>query len=99
MFFQDVEELIKILKPIKEIIIALEFKSTTLTDCFLQLMKLGMALKFYSTIKNLSFRSFCLEKFNKRWRQFDFDIYLLGYLLHPLYRDMFIIIYIYIYIF
>ncbi|CAJ0851878.1 10050_t:CDS:2, partial [Entrophospora sp. SA101] len=35
-FFQDVEELIKIIEPIKETIISLEFKTASLTDCFIR---------------------------------------------------------------
>ena len=87
-FFQDVEELIKIIQPIKEIITSLEFKSTTLTDCFIQLIKLSVAVKIYPTIANSSFRTYCLEQFDKRWNQFDFNIYMLAYFLHPLYRGL-----------
>ena len=65
-FFQDVEELVKIIQPIKEVLISLEYKTTTLADCFIQLMKLGVAFKLYPNITNISFRSYCLDKFNKR---------------------------------
>jgi hypothetical protein len=89
IFFQDVEELIKLLKPIKEVIVSLEYKSTSLSDCFIQLMKLGIAFKSYPTITNILFRSYCIDKFNHRWRQFDFKIYLLGYFFHPSYRGIY----------
>ncbi|PKK56205.1 hypothetical protein RhiirC2_800528 [Rhizophagus irregularis] len=84
-FFMNAEELQLILKPIKEAIKYLEMKNATLANCFLQLIKL-----FYS-IKNLSethttFRQQCIKAFNKRWTQFDFRLYMLAYLLHPLYR-------------
>ncbi|PKY60258.1 hypothetical protein RhiirA4_430989 [Rhizophagus irregularis] len=46
IFYQDVEKLVKIIKPIKEVLTSLEFKTTTLSDCFIQLMKLrGKELK------------------------------------------------------
>ena len=85
IFYQDVEELIKIIRPIKEVLISLEFKTTTLSDCFIQLMKLGIMIKIPNLL-NSEFRSYCLEKFNLRWSQFDFKLYLLGYFFHPSYR-------------
>lgn len=90
LFFQNVEELVKVVKPIKDVITSLEFKSTTLTDCFIQLIKLFMAIKVYQKIANPDFRTYCLEKFNTRWNQFDFKIYMLAYFLHPLYRGMYV---------
>ncbi|CAI2201387.1 403_t:CDS:1, partial [Funneliformis geosporum] len=56
IFFQDVEELIKLLKPIKEVIVSLEYKSTSLANYFIQLTKLRIAFKSYSTITNVLFR-------------------------------------------
>lgn len=85
IFFQDIEELIKIIKPIKEVLTSLEYRTTTLSDCFVQLMKLGIMIRI-SNVLNPEFRSYCLEKFNLRWSQFDFRLYLLGYFFHPLYR-------------
>ena len=85
IFYQDVEKLIKIIKPIKEVLISLEFKITTLSDCFIQLMKLGIMIKIPNLL-NSEFHSYCLEKFNLRWSQFDFKLYLLGYFFHLLYR-------------
>jgi hypothetical protein len=66
LFFQNVEELVKVVKPIKDVITSLEFKSTTLTDCFIQLIKLSMAIKVYQKIANPDFRTYYLEKFNTR---------------------------------
>ncbi|CAI2199521.1 13714_t:CDS:1, partial [Funneliformis geosporum] len=68
IFFQDVEKLIKLLKPIKEVIVSLEYKLTSLADCFIQLMKLGIAFKSYPTITNVLFQSYCIDKFNHCWR-------------------------------
>ena len=85
IFYQDVEELVKIIKPIKEVLTSLEYKTTTLSDCFVQLMKLGFMIKIPNLL-NSEFRSYCLDKFNVRWSQFDFKLYLLGYFFHPSYR-------------
>ena len=67
IFFQDVEELIKVIQPIKDVLTSLEYKSTTLCDCFIQLVKLAIIIKSPSMLTNTEFRSFCLEKFNIRW--------------------------------
>src|SRR5688572_15706762 len=88
MFWQQVEDLSMVLEPIKNAIKCLEFKSTTLADCFIQLIKLNMAIKDMSEEINQQFRNDAIEIFNKRWRQFDFDLYLLVYFLHPKYRGV-----------
>jgi hypothetical protein len=85
IFYQDVEELVNIIKPIKEVLTSLEYKTTTLSDCFIQLIKLGIMIKC-TNLLNSEFRLYCLEKFNLRWSQFDFKLYLLGYFFHPSYR-------------
>jgi hypothetical protein len=66
IFYQDVEKLVKIIKPIKEVLTSLEFKKTILSDCFIQLMKLGFMIKLPNLL-NSEFCSYCLEKFNLRW--------------------------------
>ena len=47
-FYVDLEELVSIIKPIKKALKCLEFKITTLADCFVKIIKL------YATIKDLS---------------------------------------------
>ncbi|PKC53627.1 hypothetical protein RhiirA1_478908 [Rhizophagus irregularis] len=84
-FFMDIEELQLILKPIKEAIKYLEMKNATLADCFLQLIKLSYSIKSLSET-HTTFRQQCIKAFNKRWMQFNFRLYMLAYLLHPLYR-------------
>ncbi|PKB94619.1 hypothetical protein RhiirA5_438382, partial [Rhizophagus irregularis] len=81
----DAEELQLILKPIKEAIKYLEMKNATLADCFLQLIKLSYSIKNLSET-HTTFQQQCIKAFNKRWTQFDFRLYMLAYLLHPLYR-------------
>src|SRR2546430_2262893 len=66
----------KVIQPIKDVLTSLEYKSTTLCDCFIQLVKLAIIIKSSSILTNTEFRSFCLEKFNLRWNQFDFKLYI-----------------------
>jgi|GraSoiStandDraft_46_1057282.scaffolds.fasta_scaffold13504_2 hypothetical protein len=87
----DVEELEKILKPIKEAVRCLEMKSTTLADCFCQLIKLSFSIKNLPESTS-AFRNQCIAIFNKRWKQFNFNLYMLAYLLHPQYRGMYLFI-------
>ena len=75
----DVEELEKILKPIKEAVRCLEMKSTTLADCFCQLIKLSFSIKNLPESTS-AFRNQCIAIFNKRWKQFNFNLYMLAYL-------------------
>jgi hypothetical protein len=88
-FFADLEELNKILAPIKKACTILESKNTTLIDCFLQLVILAMEIQSLSEGSNQNFRNNCIEIFNRRWKQFDFDLYILAYFFHPKYRGMF----------
>lgn len=83
----EVEELQSVLKPIKEAIKYLEMKNSTLADCFLQLLKLSCSIRRLSST-HTNFQQQCTEAFNKRWKQFDFRLYMLAYLFHPLYRGM-----------
>ncbi|CAJ0913723.1 20909_t:CDS:2, partial [Entrophospora sp. SA101] len=52
-FFKDVEEHIKVVQPVKETIIALEFRIMSLTDCFIQLTKFSMAVGCVQNVINL----------------------------------------------
>jgi hypothetical protein len=49
-----------------------------------------MCKAIVGVIANPDFCTYCLEKFNTRWNQFDFKIYVLAYFLHPLYRGMYV---------
>jgi len=75
-----------ILNPIKKSIKVLEYRNTTLTDCFIQLINLLGAIEQLSGLTNNQFQKECLLILNKRWNQFDFDLYLLTYFFHPKYR-------------
>lgn len=88
-FFSDLKILVKILAPIRIAIMNLEARSTTLADCFLQFVQLAAAIKKVSNVRAKGFKSYCIQIFNKRWRDFNADNYLLAYFLHPGYRGMY----------
>jgi len=85
-FFRDVEDLQSILKPIKKAVVILEHKNTTLVDCFICLIIMAASIKELPQIGTTNFHSQCQIIFNKRWQEFNFDLYLLAYFLHPKYR-------------
>src|SRR5688572_26537864 len=83
-FFRDVEDLRSILNPIKKAVVILEHKNTTLSDCFIGLATMAASIK--ELVGTNDFYSKCETVFNKRWQEFNFDLYLLAYFLHPKYR-------------
>lgn len=95
-FFSDVEAVSILLGPVKSAIKSLEYKTTTLADCFVELIKLSQRIKSLPPISDYGFRAECIELFNRRWNQFDINLYLLAYLLHPRYRGKYLVFTIYI---
>lgn len=85
-FFINVNKLTEVLKPIKTVITLLEGANTNLSDCFIQLILLANAIKNISSQGITSFYQHCIETFNKRWDNFEPNIYILAYFLHPGYR-------------
>jgi hypothetical protein len=75
-----------LLGPVKSAIKSLEYKSTTLADCFVELIKLTQRIKSLPPVSDYGFKAECIDLFNKRWGQFNIKLYLLAYLLHPRYR-------------
>lgn len=49
-------------------------------------------IKDLSQAGTVTFQTQCQAAFDKRWNQFNFDLYLLAYFLHPQYRGIVIII-------
>ena len=89
-FFEQVFTLSQILLPIKNAIKILEGDKATLSDVFIQLVRLAYKIK-HIKIKNMAgFKNHMINSFNSRWEEFDIDSYLLAYFLHPAYRSMFI---------
>ena len=87
----NVKELEAILKPVKETIKCLEYKAISLMDYFLHLVKLALSIKSLSD--SSSFCQQCIVIFNKRWNQSDINLYMVAYLLHPLYHGMYFFFY------
>jgi hypothetical protein len=85
-FFIDVEAVNTLLEPVKSVVKSLEFKTTSLADCFVELIKLSQKIKSLPNVSDYEFKHQCIEHFNKRWQEFDIDLYILAYLLHPRYR-------------
>ncbi|CAG8764683.1 12360_t:CDS:2, partial [Gigaspora rosea] len=87
-FFLDLKVLVKILSPIRTAIVNLEARSTTLAGCFLQFIQLAAAIKKVSNLHAKEFKAYCIQIFNKRWKNFNADNYMLAYFLHPGYRGV-----------
>jgi hypothetical protein len=87
-FFRNVEDLRALLLPIKKAIVNLEYKSTTLADCFINLVTMAATIKELSRIET-RFSNECQRVFDRRWKEFNFDYYLLAYFLHPKYRGIY----------
>ncbi|CAG8718321.1 17844_t:CDS:2, partial [Rhizophagus irregularis] len=85
-FFTNVEAVNTLLGPVKSVVKSLEFKTTTLADCFVELIKLSQKIKSLPPVSDYDFKYQCVERFNKRWKEFDIQLYLLAYILHPHYR-------------
>ena len=87
-FFQDVQDLAAIIKPIKDAIIQLERQEANLADCFFSLAQLGASIKNIPESDHKMFYRHCIKSFNTRFNEFDFDEHLLAYYLHPGYQGM-----------
>ncbi|PKC56213.1 hypothetical protein RhiirA1_474320 [Rhizophagus irregularis] len=85
-FFTNVKAVNTLLEPVKSVVKSLEFKTTTLADCFVELIKLSQKIKSLPPVSDYDFKYQCVERFNKRWKEFDIQLYLLAYILHPHYR-------------
>lgn len=89
-FFEQVSTLSQVLLPVKNAIKILEGDKATLSDVFIQLVRLAYKIK-HIKIKNMAgFKYHMINSFNNRWEEFDIDPYLLAYFLHPAYRSKFI---------
>ncbi|CAJ0635420.1 5822_t:CDS:2 [Entrophospora sp. SA101] len=78
-FFDDMEALAQILKPIRTAIQELETTSITLADCYIHLIKIAAAFKGLPLEDYRSFRNCCM---------FMDDTYLLSFYLHPQYKGI-----------
>jgi len=88
-FFQDVEQLQAVLAPAKRAVQAIEANSSDMASIFLELVKMAAAIKQIPNYLDSDFKEQCISIFNKRWAQFDIDLYLVAFFLHPNYRGKF----------
>ncbi|CAG8835730.1 4155_t:CDS:2, partial [Cetraspora pellucida] len=70
-----------------EAVKAVEYKLTSLADVYIQLVQLASAIYHIPVeTKYIEFRKTCIQIYNRRWDEFDFEIFKLGYFFHPKYR-------------
>ena len=88
-FWLNVESLTRILEPAKNAVKSVECKNANMADIFIALIQMAIAIKALlteSTAKLKEFRQKCIQFYNKRWKEFDIELYLLAYFLHPKYH-------------
>ncbi|PKY44994.1 hypothetical protein RhiirA4_419485 [Rhizophagus irregularis] len=86
-FYDDLQVLCNTLLPIKNAILSLESKRTTLADCMIRLFHIAAIVK--NTINIVDYRVFrqaCINIFNKRYNEFNDPYYLLAFFLHPAWK-------------
>jgi hypothetical protein len=75
------------LEPLRNTILFLEKRTTTLADCFIMLVQLAVKInKIPHESGLINFKYHCIKIMNTRWESFDLNPYLLAYWLHPNYR-------------
>ncbi|GBC23318.2 ribonuclease H-like domain-containing protein [Rhizophagus irregularis DAOM 181602=DAOM 197198] len=85
-FFTNCHHIRSIWAPIKECINILEAKSASLADCFVQMIKLAIAI--FRLPSSNPFKASAIQIFNHRYLEFQHPAYLLCYFLHPYYRGL-----------
>jgi hypothetical protein len=75
--------------PIKRTIKAVESNLSNMALIFLELSKMAAIIKKIPSSIDSNFKKQCIGIFNKRWLQFNTEIYLVGFFLHPKYRGKF----------
>lgn len=93
-FFNNSRTLAFVLKPLHDMILALESRTANLSDCYFGLACISAAMKKLSRQMNHDFREYCIQINNKRFEEFDQDSYLLAFFLNPLYRGKFFVYFI-----
>ena len=81
-------EIRSIWAPIKECINILESNTATLADCFMQMIRLAIAI--YRLPSSNPFKASAITIYNQRYIEFQHPAYLLCYFLHPLYRGIYL---------
>ncbi|CAB5392201.1 unnamed protein product [Rhizophagus irregularis] len=86
LFYDQVNTLAKLLRPIKNAILMLEGDQANLADAFIQMVRLAYTIKNFKVNNLVGFQQHAIQAFNKRWEEFDISLYLLAYFLHPKFR-------------
>jgi hypothetical protein len=86
-FFSNLRVLAFVLAPLRKAVLSLESRKATLADCFLSLARLAATLKKLPRSFDPAFRSHCIRVINKRYEEFDDDIYIVCFFLDPRFRD------------
>ena len=83
-FFHDVEIVSRILALIKIAILQLEKRECNMADCFLQLVHLAVSFHNLPNERGIiNLKNDYMRIFNKRWSEFDINLYILTYIIHP----------------
>jgi len=85
-FFDNLNHLVQVLKYVKEVVIISQSNKTNLADCFINLIKLASIIKKIPVEFHKNFRTHCINKFNERWKEFQYDEFLLAFFLLPEYK-------------
>ncbi|RIB04622.1 hypothetical protein C2G38_2148936 [Gigaspora rosea] len=85
-FYDDLYFMTTVLRPIKESIVQLESRDSTLADCFIYLIKLASTIYQMPQDQHVIFRRHCVNSINRRLLEFNNDIYYLAYFLHPKFK-------------
>jgi hypothetical protein len=85
-FFSDMQYLSDILFPIKNAILAVEATNSTLADAYINLMKIAAVIQNLPADEYKGFRNYCIEKFNRRFEEFNDPTYQLAFFLHPAHK-------------
>ena len=85
-FFDDLNHLVQVLKYMKEAVVVLQSDKTNLADYFINLVKLAAIIKKIPVEFHKNFHSHCINKFNERWKEFQYDEFLLAFFLHLAYK-------------
>ncbi|PKB96872.1 hypothetical protein RhiirA5_385041 [Rhizophagus irregularis] len=83
-FFTTCHQIRSVWASIKECINILEAKSASLADCFIQMIKLAVAI--FRLPSSNSYKSAAIQVFNHHYLEFQHPAYLLCYCLHSYYR-------------
>ncbi|EXX71585.1 hypothetical protein RirG_077120 [Rhizophagus irregularis DAOM 197198w] len=91
-FFNELKVLGFILNPLCKAVLALERREVDLSDCYLELAQISLAIKKLPRQVYSEFRNYCIEKINARFNEFDDNDYLLAFFL-TLFSEMRIVKY------